>query len=239
MGVALAWASACTFGSEGASGATASAGSGDGTQTGGTAGGSATTTGADDTAGPIGTGHLSTATSAADTSTPPLPTSTAGDDSGATTATGVDETCNGVDDDGDGAIDEFSPVNDACGPCRYQVGPNVAFVYSFCDDAVSQPAARAHCQELGGDLASIHDAATNEFIHDQIHDRSFIGFNDVETENSFVWTDGTAVDFVEWDFMEPNDADAGQDCAVMRDAQANWDDVSCGLGHFYVCRGPL
>ncbi len=191
-----------------------------------------------DTSGMVATGPDAT-TSAEDADTSAPVTSTDDDGPDPTTGGPVDETCNGVDDDADGAIDEFSPVNDACGPCRYEVGPNVAFVYAFCDDAVTQPAARAHCQQLGGDLASIHDDATNDFVFDRIHDRSFIGFNDVETEDSFVWTDGTDVDYVQWDGMEPNDAEAGQDCAVMRDAEPNWDDVSCGQGHFYVCRGPL
>lgn len=243
MLVTLSLAAACTFGSAGGGDGASGEASGDDD---GPAQTSATSTLTSD-GGPVVTGGAESDGPGTTTANPgPGPTTstssaatTSGTDSGGSTTAAGEETCNGIDDDNDGAVDEFSPANESCGPCRYEVGPHTTFVYSFCSEAVDQPTARTRCQDLGADLASIHEKATNDFIFGEIEDRSFIGFNDVVSEGDFEWTDTTPVDFVVWDGGEPNDAGSGQDCVVMRDAEPNWDDVTCGVGHFYVCRAPL
>eukprot|EP00966_Prymnesium_polylepis_P204556 4738729-Prymnesium_polylepis.1 len=49
--------------------------------------------------------------------------------------------------------------------------------------------ARAHCQALGGDLASIHSAAENEEAHRLTEGRTaYIGLNDIDSEGTWAWS---------------------------------------------------
>ncbi|MEM6994616.1 MAG: hypothetical protein AAF721_29140 [Myxococcota bacterium] len=87
----------------------------------------------------------------------------------------------GVDDDGDGFVDELSSANPECGPCRYAVGPLTEFVYSFCSEAVTAILADLDCGVLGARLATIPDAETDAFVFAQGDGvRSFIGHTDEE-----------------------------------------------------------
>jgi hypothetical protein len=229
IGIALGAAS-CTFGS--------AAGGGD---DGGETGSSGTSTSSTDT----GDADTQPAVDASGDEAPLPPDDTT---TGAPADTGASdgpvepttEVCNGVDDDLDGATDEFSPSNDACGPCVYEVGPDVRWVYSFCGELLPQPDAELACQLLGGTLASIADEPTNDFIFDTMpSERHFIGYTDDLQEGAWHWTNAAPLTFERWAIGEPNDAGRGQDCAVMRDLGPSWDDVDCAIPHRYVCRGPL
>ncbi|MEM6989024.1 MAG: lectin-like protein [Myxococcota bacterium] len=150
------------------------------------------------------------------------------------------EVCNGMDDDGDGFVDEFSSANAECGPCRYAVGPHTQFVYSFCSEEVTAILADLDCGVLGARLATIPDAETDAFVFAQAGGvRSFIGYSDESQEGTWVWVDGTPRGYENWDFGEPNNAAGDQDCAVVRSEAADWDDVRCNLPHAYICRAPL
>ena len=78
--------------------------------------------------------------------------------------------------------------------------------------------ARDYCRDrYGGDLASIHSPHDNARViaecaktrdHPQSTAQShycYIGFNDVSIEGQFEWSDGSAVDYLNWRSGEPND----------------------------------
>ena len=84
------------------------------------------------------------------------------------------------------------------------------------------PQARAYCQSQYHDLAAVHDEASNEYLRQlcsqQIAslggangglnggngDSCWIGLNDIGTDGTQVWSDGTEVDFTDWIRGEPN-----------------------------------
>jgi lectin-like protein len=178
-----------------------------------------------------------TSTSAAETSTETSTTEASSTDT--TTGTG-DEICNTIDDDGDGAVDEFSPSNQSCNGCVYvPVGDGIS-VWSFCADLVTWGNAQARCKLLGGDLASIHSAAENgEVFAGAAGNRVWIGMNDQAEEDAWGWSDGSAVDYTAWDANQPNDNnELGEDCAVMEDFNSVWNDNYCDELRALVCRAP-
>lgn len=154
-----------------------------------------------------------------------------------TTSEPVAELCNGVDDDGDGAVDEYSPRNTSCGSCVYEITPT-GVVQSYCTDQVTWDEAVQRCVDLGASLATLHDAAANdEVFATTAGDNAWIGLSDTERENDWEWLDGSAMDFLAWEPGQPNDL-GDEDCGHMRDAGPTWNDDECTNPHSYVCRGP-
>ncbi|MBE7508495.1 MAG: VCBS repeat-containing protein [Planctomycetia bacterium] len=107
------------------------------------------------------------------------------------------------------------------------------------------PAAEAFAASLGGHLATVDDAAENAWIVQTFEPlysdtRLFIGLNDMHVEGTFVWSDGTPVDYVNWGSGQPDNNTgngnwAGQqwgDIALRNSSPVlagQWSDGSAGL----------
>ncbi|XP_061551940.1 lactose-binding lectin l-2-like [Phycodurus eques] len=95
------------------------------------------------------------------------------------------------------------------------------------------------CLSLGGNLASIRNAVEDEVVSALIvrfasTENAWIGYNDIDTEGTFVWTDGTPPNTFN-DFIgvpsNPND-----DCVqTFGTTLSNWDDLDCDLTVPFVC----
>ena len=88
---------------------------------------------------------------------------------------------------------------------------------------------RAFAQSMGGDLASIDDAAENTWVRNTIvgsGSKPFIGLNDAAAEGTLVWADGSSSSFRAWRVGEPNNT-ASKDY-VRYDGQAagTWEIVT-------------
>ncbi|KHN77394.1 Brevican core protein [Toxocara canis] len=70
--------------------------------------------------------------------------------------------------------------------------------YIYVDGKESWYGAEEQCVKWGGHLASITDAAENKFIRDIHKWFAWIGFNDIQKENKYVWSDGSNVKFTNW-----------------------------------------
>ncbi|XP_002742251.1 lectin BRA-3-like [Saccoglossus kowalevskii] len=108
--------------------------------------------------------------------------------------------------------------------------------------------AQIKCEENGGQLATIQDTETFEFIksqilgtpeiNDDVKTGMWIGLNDRSMEGLYEWVDGTPLqvdDFKLWSASNPNnnmnkDACHGQDCVQMW-KRKNWllDDDYCSF----------
>jgi len=66
----------------------------------------------------------------------------------------------------------------------------------------------------------------------------WIGFNDRETEDEWVWVSGEPVTYTFWGDGEPNDTAGGQDCAVVG-RSTPWDDGGCHGTFAYICEYEL
>ena len=85
--------------------------------------------------------------------------------------------------------------------------PPMAMTPSLFTDKQTWAAARAHCQSLGGDLASIHSNATNDELYNLSRGvTTWLGLIDTAQEGVWVWSDGTPFDHSLWGVGEPDGA---------------------------------
>ena len=69
------------------------------------------------------------------------------------------------------------------------------------EGGISRNDAQKECAAEGGNLASIHDAKTDEFLLGLLEVRSYIGA--VYENGQWTWTDGSAWDYENWRGGDP------------------------------------
>jgi hypothetical protein len=93
-------------------------------------------------------------------------------------------------------------------------------------------AAEATSVLLGGHLVTIDDADENEWVRANVANfggvdrRIWIGFNDVASEGQFVWTDGSASSYTNWNPGEPNNSGGVEDFTELLGSNGRWNDQS-------------
>ena len=115
------------------------------------------------------------------------------------------------------------------------------------------PDAAEACAQAGGYLATIHSQAENDFIDHEIIDKdSWIGGSDMRDQKddgvgTYVWINGEAWTWTNWDNDEPNSGWTPCDwfdgcfehCAVIQ-KNGKWDDRHCDRRDYeYVCESEL
>ena len=106
--------------------------------------------------------------------------------------------------------------------------------------------AESYCNETYGthlatiksstDNSNVREAATNAGI--RTGQRLWFGYNDIESEGTWVWTDGTKhSNYTNWLDGEPNNIGGAQNCAQLwsADQDAVWDDSYCTNTRYFVC----
>ncbi len=86
--------------------------------------------------------------------------------------------------------------------------------------------AQAYAQSLGGNLATVDNAAENNFLRSNFAGplgRIWLGLNDVATEGSYVWASGGTSAYRNWSGGEPNNS--GDEDYVMMYNNGTWNDV--------------
>lgn len=112
--------------------------------------------------------------------------------------------------------------------------------YAFCTDVQTWSAARASCQAMGMELASVTDAAENAFLADlgavlSPGTRWWLGLTDQVSENVYQWTDGTPLWFTHWNVGQPDNA-SDEDCVELNHSVAReWNDRPCSDAQAYIC----
>ncbi|HTV20416.1 MAG TPA: C-type lectin domain-containing protein [Polyangiaceae bacterium] len=140
------------------------------------------------------------------------------------------------------------------GPCPTgaTLGPNDR-CFAIVATALVWDAARVQCQALGfgWDLASIHDAATNELVATLMTAEAWLGGSDAAFEGSWLWVgdnepfwSGTgetgapvAGAFSNWNSDEPNGG-GPSDCMRLVAGLGTWADLQCSFERPAVCEGP-
>lgn len=149
------------------------------------------------------------------------------------------ELCNGLDDDCDGMID-----NGACAPCT--LSRRGTEVYLFCLDFVDWDTARSACTSWGYDLVVIEDSEENGWLwtigEPLFSDEYWIGLNDRDAEDTFLWVDGSCardsgadVAYTNWVADAPDNS-GEEDCVELdRGYAGQWQDVPCSQAQGYIC----
>lgn len=159
---------------------------------------------------------------------------------------GTAETCNAVDDDCDGAIDE-NPGGDRgeniCPTCTRAVSPG-GVTYQICPVDVSWSDALAACRVSDYELASPETMAEDAFLDMVLlpGDDYWIGLNQRDGDG-WEWEDRPSDRplgaFDDWRSDEPN---GSGDCARIDRDDDQWRDSDCNGGFqdsfYFVCEAP-
>ena len=93
----------------------------------------------------------------------------------------------------------------------------------------------------GGFVATIDDAAENQFIVDFLTAEGIgvvlIGYNDLATEGTFEWQSGSTSTFTSWDTGQPDDAGDGEDYTELT-AAGIWNDINISVQRRFVLEVP-
>jgi hypothetical protein len=152
-------------------------------------------------------------------------------------ATPKPETCNGLDDNLDGTIDESG--------CSDPVGQFSGHAYMSVKAEKTWSSARAHCASFGYHLVTINGVPENDFVQKiasklEGGPRVWIGFNDRATEGTFVWDESSSSTFINWASGQPDNF-LDEDCTVLdpHTSTGSWDDIDCEDSRSFVCEaGP-
>merc|ERR1712215_74176 len=98
---------------------------------------------------------------------------------------------------------------------------------------------KMNCEDLDGNLASIHSEKENEFLHHLAGEAfTWVGGNDIKSENSWVWSDGTSINYKNWAEGEPNNF-GEEDCLdINHHDYGLWNDDQCDYHLQAICKKP-
>jgi len=103
---------------------------------------------------------------------------------------------------------------------------------------MTKNAAEQFCRVKKGELATIHSAEEDEAIKSILEYDGmnyWIGLSDEVEEGTFVWGDGSKLDYSGFNPGEPNDYGQGEDCVQIRTG-AGWNDIPCVYTAPFVCQ---
>ncbi len=139
---------------------------------------------------------------------------------------------------------------DAAPPCiegDHRMQTATGCFASFTTVAVTRAEARTACASHGMHLAYVKSAADEAIIAALANGVDLaIGLDDIATEGTFVWEDGTPLTYTDWHAGEPNNGNGmyEEDCAIYAGARigGQWDDRPCtppplnSGAYGYVCQ---
>uniref|UniRef100_A0A3B4V0R5 C-type lectin domain-containing protein n=1 Tax=Seriola dumerili TaxID=41447 RepID=A0A3B4V0R5_SERDU len=103
--------------------------------------------------------------------------------------------------------------------------------------------AEAHCNSEQGHLASFHSQEELSFLtgeRQREHSKAWVGLNDINVENQFVYTDGSAADFLLWGPNQPDNWQNNEDCVHLRgmnhQTPGKLNDDSCTSTKEFICK---
>ena len=96
--------------------------------------------------------------------------------------------------------------------------------YKFVDEKISWTQAEAKCSSEGGNLASVPDEATNNFLVSIAPKRAFIG-GYKKSDNTWAWSDGSPWSFSKWYKGEPNNHGGSEEVVELITDYGAWFDV--------------
>ncbi|KAK1880806.1 Lactose-binding lectin l-2 [Dissostichus eleginoides] len=146
------------------------------------------------------------------------------------------------------ALGAVSPSDDPQG--KLQRGSCPMFWYSFNNRCYKYIAAdmdwsdaEFHCVSEGANLVSIHSQGEENFVKsliknfDPAEGYTWIGLSDIPKEGRWMWSDGSAVNFVFWNSGQPDNA-GNEDCGHTNSLQ-KWNDFPCSKTIPSVCASRI
>ncbi|XP_033624642.1 macrophage mannose receptor 1-like [Asterias rubens] len=102
--------------------------------------------------------------------------------------------------------------------------------------------AEEYCHDNGGHLVSIHGEDENTYVRQLVYENVFIdsfwiGLREYRVNGDYSWSDGTPLDYNNWDTNQPDDSSGSEQCAEYR-TTGFWNDQNCGAPQPFVCKKP-
>ncbi|XP_046570441.1 snaclec 5-like [Haliotis rubra] len=113
--------------------------------------------------------------------------------------------------------------------------------YKYYTETKEWTDAQQECASAGANLIPIHDDKTRDLMRTLISNEViWIGLNDIASEHSWVWADGSALTSNYWNPGEPLTS-RGSNCVSYYPhiISGGWDDVSCNNKYRFVCEYRL
>lgn len=110
--------------------------------------------------------------------------------------------------------------------------------YILVTDTMSWADAEYNCVErFKGHLVSFHNATQMSAVYNGVGATGspWIGLSDKVTEETWVWTDHSPLNFQAWGPGEPNDWASNEDCAET--TATRWNDANCDTPQSSICVG--
>ncbi|XP_037549599.1 lactose-binding lectin l-2-like [Nematolebias whitei] len=102
--------------------------------------------------------------------------------------------------------------------------------------------AELHCVSQKANLVSIHSLEEHTFVNSLIKNfdparrQTWIGLSDRHKEKRWMWSDGSAVNFVFWTAGEPNNLRNAEHCVhTSFKSEKKWNDCPCSGRYPFVC----
>ncbi|XP_042362980.1 lactose-binding lectin l-2-like [Plectropomus leopardus] len=114
--------------------------------------------------------------------------------------------------------------------------------YKYIATRMTWADAEIHCMSEGAHLVSIHSADEQNFIRslirnfDHAEGYTWIGLSDTHKEGTWMWSDGTDVNFSYWYPGEPNNYGGHENCVHNNyNKESKWNDRPCSRSLPFVC----
>ncbi|TKS88519.1 Lactose-binding lectin l-2 [Collichthys lucidus] len=114
--------------------------------------------------------------------------------------------------------------------------------YKYVSTRLTWADAELYCVSQKANLVAIHSVEEHNFIKDLImnfdHNQGYtwIGLSDTQKEGGWMWSDGSAVDFVLWDEAQPDNSNGLEDCVHNNHGKdLKWNDYPCSEKFTFVC----
>ncbi|XP_053408184.1 macrophage mannose receptor 1-like [Mercenaria mercenaria] len=142
------------------------------------------------------------------------------------------------------AVNEVLPTIDSFPACDENSPDDGWVTYGeYCyflgkEESLTWHAAKMYCRNKGSTLASVHSEEEQRFLfglNSKSGDVSWIGFNDLDLDNRFSWSDGSVVDFIAWASGQPNDILGGEKCVPIY-TDGTWHDYPCNDRKPFICK---
>ncbi|XP_070537351.1 macrophage mannose receptor 1-like [Ptychodera flava] len=101
---------------------------------------------------------------------------------------------------------------------------------------------RKYCRSVGGELLSLHDANETSWIISRLKLESrrswWIGLREYGFDENYEWSDGTPLDYENWQQNEPNDYHGEEQCVHILGSSDNatWNDNHCAVKFSFICK---
>ena len=93
------------------------------------------------------------------------------------------------------------------------------------------------CNSDGAYLASISSESEQVQAYSMAgSEGTWTGLTDFLDEGVYSWTDGSLLDYTNWNNGQPNNRDGNQHCVFLRGSDGKWDDIVCKRLEPFICQ---